>query len=88
MRAIGGVDELRRHADAVPSFAHAAFQDVQHSQRLGDFGDVLFLATEGERGGGRAITFRAGILASKFRISSASPSLKYSFAHGQSSGTA
>ena len=44
------MDELRGHPDAVPGSAHAAFQDVLYSQRLGDFGDVLLLAAERERG--------------------------------------
>ena len=49
MGAVGGMDQLRGHAETISGSPHAAFQDVLHAQRLGDFGDVLLLSTERER---------------------------------------
>ena len=62
----------------LPGPADAPLKNVATLQRLADLANVLLLAPEREADV-RAITFRPGILASKFRISSASPSLKYSF---------
>ncbi len=44
-----GFDELRGDADAVAGAADAAFEDGADAKGLGDFGDVLFFAAEGER---------------------------------------
>src|ERR1019366_10487964 len=41
MRAVLGVDELRRHSDAASGTAYAAFEDGAHAECFGDLGDVL-----------------------------------------------
>src|SRR5262249_54244878 len=51
--SVGGVDELRRHANAASRAPNAPFQDRLHRQRLGDPANVLLLAPEGERRGSR-----------------------------------
>ena len=53
LRGAADLDELRGDADAVPGFAHAAFQDVVHGERLTDAANVLLPAFEGEGGAAR-----------------------------------
>jgi hypothetical protein len=46
--AVLGVYQLRRHADAIPRLANAAFEDRPHPQRRSDRHDVLLLAAKRE----------------------------------------
>jgi hypothetical protein len=75
MRAVGGGDQLRRHADPLTRPAHAAFQHVGDAQNLRDSSNVDVLPFEGERRGARD-HLQPGTFTSALMISSASPSLK------------
>jgi hypothetical protein len=48
--SVSGVDKLRGHANAIFGLADAAFKHRTHPPRLGNLGDVLLLAAEGEGG--------------------------------------
>src|SRR5579872_486332 len=61
MRAIGGVDQLCRDANAISGTAHAAFQNRADTECFGNTANVLLFATEGE-GGGAGDHFQAGNL--------------------------
>jgi hypothetical protein len=78
VRPISRFDQLRHHTDAVASSPDAAFEYLRHTQRLGDLADVLVLAFERERGCA-GDDFQSGMRVNALMISSASPSLKYSF---------
>src|ERR1700722_280686 len=61
MRAVGRVDQLRRHAHARAAASHAAFEYVVYSQNVADLANVLVFAFKGE-GGGSGDHFQAGNL--------------------------
>src|SRR6202041_181606 len=51
--SIRRLDQLRGHAEAIPGFAYATFQNMLHVQRLGDGADILLPSAERQRGSAR-----------------------------------